>query len=267
LPEYDLQLLTELADIKVSALARAWQILLKGVSEVQGAPRPAQAAEMVLIRLAYAAELPPPAELIKQLRDTAGTSRAAQVLAPTSSGGSAPATKMMSGAGVVMAPAIAEQAIFQSETRMQPMPTSYKELVALFAANREGGLHAQLYSNVYPVRCEKGVLEFRVAANAPADLAARLRKCLGKWTGQRWMVSISASAGQPTLAEEDCAVEQKRRDRAKTNPLMQAVLKAFPDAKMTAFRQKVIAPVSAASDDDIATLDVDNAIDTTGFED
>ncbi len=77
LPEYDRQLLTEMSDIKLPALTRAWQILLKGIGEVQQAQHPAQAAEMVLIRLAYAAELPLPADLIKQLRETAGTSGSA----------------------------------------------------------------------------------------------------------------------------------------------------------------------------------------------
>ena len=76
LPEYDRQLLTEMSDIKLPALTRAWQILLKGISEVQQAQHPAQAAEMVLIRLAYAAELPLPADLIKQLRETVGTNGA-----------------------------------------------------------------------------------------------------------------------------------------------------------------------------------------------
>ena len=76
LPEYDRQLLTELSDIKLPALTRAWQILLKGIGEVQQAQHPAQAAEMVLIRLAYAAELPPPADLIKQLRETVGNTSA-----------------------------------------------------------------------------------------------------------------------------------------------------------------------------------------------
>jgi DNA polymerase III subunit gamma/tau len=69
LPEYDRQLLTDAGDVKIPALARAWQILLKGINEVQTAPNPAEAAEMVLIRLAYASDLPLPADLIKQLRD------------------------------------------------------------------------------------------------------------------------------------------------------------------------------------------------------
>ena len=75
LPEYDRQFLTDVSDIKIPALARAWQILLKGIGEVQTAAHPLQAAEMVLIRLAYASDLPSPADLVKQLRDAAFAKR------------------------------------------------------------------------------------------------------------------------------------------------------------------------------------------------
>src|SRR5207302_2358379 len=55
------------AALSMPVLTRAWQMLLKGIEEVQNAPMPAQAAEMVLIRLAYVADLPVPAELVRQL--------------------------------------------------------------------------------------------------------------------------------------------------------------------------------------------------------
>ena len=51
------------------ALSRAWQILFKGFDEVSRAGNALQAAEMVLIRLAYAADLPTPDELLARLAD------------------------------------------------------------------------------------------------------------------------------------------------------------------------------------------------------
>src|SRR5205085_10122840 len=57
------------AALSMPVLTRAWQMLLKGIEEVQNAPMPGQAAEMVLIRLAYVADLPVPAELVRQLTD------------------------------------------------------------------------------------------------------------------------------------------------------------------------------------------------------
>jgi DNA polymerase-3 subunit gamma/tau len=49
-------------------LTRAWQMLLKGLGEVRIAPSPIAAAEMVLIRLGYAANGPSPADLVKKLQ-------------------------------------------------------------------------------------------------------------------------------------------------------------------------------------------------------
>jgi DNA polymerase-3 subunit gamma/tau len=121
--------------------------------------------------------------------------------------------------------------------------------VALFAENREGALHAQLYKNVHPVRCEPGVLEIRVGKDAPQDLASRVMKCLAAWTGQRWVVSFSKDEGEPTLAERDAAVEKNRQDRAIAHPLMQAVVKAFPDAKLKSLRHKAALPAATIADD------------------
>jgi DNA polymerase-3 subunit gamma/tau len=84
-PEGEKLLAQDLQDIKIPALTRAWQILLKGHEEVQRAPDPVAAAEMVLIRLAYAAELPLPADLIRQLRE-----RKSELSAPQSAPPSGP---------------------------------------------------------------------------------------------------------------------------------------------------------------------------------
>jgi len=72
-------------------LTRSWQMLLKGLGEVQAAPTPLSAAEMVLVRLTHAADMPPPAELLKVIKDGTGTApstapaAAPPVAAPTTS--------------------------------------------------------------------------------------------------------------------------------------------------------------------------------------
>lgn len=264
LAEYDRQLLTELSDIKLSALTRVWQILLKGIIEVQSAQHPAQAAEMVLIRLAYASELPPPGDLIKQLKESsAGSAVAVPLQAPSSNGDGSRAKITSGGASAVLSPAVAPKSIPQIDVSLQPAPTNYKDLVTLFATNREGALHGQLYSNVSVVRCAAGILEIRVGPNAPPNLAHRLGQCLTNWTGQRWMVSITDKPGEMTLLEQDKAIEQKRNDAALAHPLTQAVMNTFPGAKMTALRQRIIAPGMTASDDVVITDD----FSTTNLED
>ncbi|MDR3425011.1 MAG: DNA polymerase III subunit gamma/tau [Alphaproteobacteria bacterium] len=241
LPEYDRQLLTEAGDIKIPALARAWQILLKGINEVQNAAHPAQAAEMVLIRLGYAANLPSPADLVKQLKD-APLSSDQGATNPSPSGGGTRA-KLALGGGIAVA-------VSAPQIEAQPQSLSYRDIVALFSEKREAGLHAMLYGQVHLVRCEQGSLELRVGAEAPPNLAGRVGQCLTEWTCQRWVVSISAAEGAPTLAEQDRATEAKRLDRAREHPLMQAVFAAFPGAKLVALRQTEVAQTAANGDDD-----------------
>jgi DNA polymerase-3 subunit gamma/tau len=254
LPEYDRQLLTNVGDIKIPALARAWQILLKGISEVQQASQPTQAAEMVLIRLSYAAELPPPGDLIKQLRDTMQSGGAGTSSSTTSANPNIPAPpRGVSGRGGIhgnnatqLAPAIAT-----APTTAQSDPvTSYKDLVALFATNREGPLHAQLYNHVHLVRFEPGRLEIHLDAAAPANFIGRVSQCLMDWTGQRWMVSLSDKVGDSTLAEVDRAVEKKRHARAESHTLTQAVMATFPGARMTSLKKKEVAPIVTAADEE-----------------
>ncbi|MGE3623544.1 MAG: DNA polymerase III subunit gamma/tau [Bdellovibrionales bacterium] len=250
LAEFDRRLLTDLSDIKIPALARAWQILLKGIAEVQCAPHPAQAAEMVLIRVSYAAELPPPADLIRQLRQAAGSAEASSATSSSNGGGPAPRARLAgNGGAAVLSPAIAAQAVPQAETAANPAPKNFRDVVALFAENREGQLHGQLYSNIHPLRCEPGLLEIRVGDHAPPNLASRLAQCLTQWTGQRWMVSVADKGGEPTLAELDKLAAQKRQEKALAHPLMQAVFTAFPEARLTALKQKAVAPAAGASED------------------
>ncbi len=232
LPEYDRQFLTEVSDIKIPALARAWQILLKGLGEVQTAPNPVQAAEMVLIRVAYACDLPPPADLVKQLRDLASSGGLQGSSTPQSGGGGGPKAKLALGGagGTVSVPA--------PQALAQPEALNYRQIVALFSEKREAGLYAQLYGQTHLVRCQPGLLELRVGSEAPPNFAGRIGQCLTEWTNQRWMVSLSSEGGDRTLLEQDREAEAIRMEHARSHPLMQAVFNAFPDAKVVSLKQK-----------------------------
>ena len=255
LPEGEQQLVRDLGDVKIPALTRAWQILLKGIGEVQSAAQPAMAAEMVLIRLAYAAQLPPPGDLVKQLREQMGSGAAVQGAPSGGGGGGASAARFGTvkacGGAVRLATQIMPQteAVAQEAVAELPAPTTFRELVALFAENREGGLYAELCSYVHPVRLTAGRLEIRLKKDAAAGLVPRVNQCLNKWTGQRWMVAVVDEEGAMTLAEEDREIERKRHERAETHPLLQAVRQVFPEAKLVSLKQKEVAPIEAAVED------------------
>jgi DNA polymerase III subunit gamma/tau len=228
-------------DLSMAQLTRTWQMLLKGLAEVRSAPNPLQAAEMSLVRLAYVADLPSPADLIQQLRDNPPAPRgpggggggggtvalSTQMVSPGSTGGPSAALKME--------PALAAQPV-----HLPAMPASFAEVVALFSEKREGVLAVHLRNQVNPVRFEAGRIEFRPHNSAPHDLAPKVSRLLSEWTGRRWTVTVNMTdPADPTLSEQDAIAEHKRREDAANHPLVRAVLDAFPGAAIEIVRDLV----------------------------
>jgi len=210
--------------LSVPTLGRAWQMLLKGIAEVQqeGVDRRA-AAEMVLIRLAHVADLPTPGEIVKRLT-AEGTATAPQ----SAPGGGSGGLRALAGGGAVAAAA-------PSPAPALPQPAEWREVVAL-ASGVKPLLHAHLLHDVHPVRVAPGRVEIRPAPAAPRDLAAQLTALLAERTGTRWTVTVSNEAGEPTLAEQGRSAETDRREAARSHPLVQAILAAFPGATIERVR-------------------------------
>jgi DNA polymerase-3 subunit gamma/tau len=242
LAEMDKAILTELADIKIPALTRAWQILLKGIAEIQTAPHPAVAAEMVLIRLAYASELPPPGDLIRLLRekmkDGSGSSAAPQ-------GPSKGPEAVRRGAVLATVVPMAQPA---PSISMEPQPQSFTEVVALFENHREGALTAELRASVHLVRFAIGRIEVRLESFATPDLVGKVGAKLLEWTGLRWVISVSSETGEPSLIEKDREAERLRMERIQAHPLMATTLRVFSGAKIVSIRAKVASENSSAQD-------------------
>ncbi len=230
-----------LADaLSLPTLARCWQMLLKGLGETRDAPSPLQAAEMVLIRLTYASELPTPGELVKRL-DAPRNSGGIQPAGPAArSPGGAAAPAADRGAQAAVAPKL-QPAVGSSPAaapEILPRATSFAEVVALAEARREVLLANHLAGDVHLVHFEPGRIEFRPEEAAPRDLAGRLGRRLQEWTGERWVVSVSDAPGAATLRDARQDLADRQRAAAQENPLVQAVLETFPGAKMVALRDE-----------------------------
>jgi DNA polymerase-3 subunit gamma/tau len=218
--------------LTLASLTRAWALLMKGLEETLRAPSPNRAAEMALIRLCYAADLPSPADALKALQN-GGAPATSGAPAPRGGGGGGGAAARL--ATSQPASAVAPQPV---AAEALPNPKSFTEVVALFEARREARLVNFLMHHVHEVRCEAGLVEFRPEPTAPPDLASRLSDLLGKWTGRRWLASVSNAAGKPTLAQQKAANADSLRSRAEADPLVQAILKTFPGAKLETVRRK-----------------------------
>ncbi|WP_445502296.1 DNA polymerase III subunit gamma/tau [Microvirga sp. G4-2] len=213
--------------LSVRTLSRAWQMLLKGIPEVQSSNRPISAAEMVLVRLAYAADLPTPDEALRALKDGA----------PLPSGGPAP-SRPSGGPSTSGSMALATSQP-HPQPRPQPAPAEptmrlrrFEDVVALAGERREIVLKAALERDVRLVRFEEGHIELSLAESGSRTIANDLSRALQQWTGQRWMVSLSSEEGAPTLRDQAIAAERERKEGAASHPLVQAVLTKFPGAQI-----------------------------------
>ncbi|WP_366555748.1 DNA polymerase III subunit gamma/tau [Aquibaculum sediminis] len=225
--------------LSVPALTRNWQMLLKGISEAQQAPQPLQAAEMVLIRLAFAAELPTPGDLVRRLSDAAAAPGGGGVPMSGGSGGGgasggASASLRVEQGGQALAQAAPETpSVPQPQAQASgPQPQSLKAVVDLARKHGELRLAGHLRNDVHLVRFEAGRIELNPGEHAPRDLTGTLGKLLTDWTGSRWVVSVSDAPGQPSLAQQEAAAELRLRNQVLEHPLVQAVLEAFPGAEL-----------------------------------
>ena len=238
--------------LTLRTLTRAWQILLKGIDEARTAPRPLASADMVIVRLAHAADLPTPDEALRALRDGGGVPSAPPRPAPS---GEDRGMRMSASGGSASAPRPQSAPASAPEAAPAPRLSSFLDLVALARQNRELALVHALEHDVRPVRFEQGVLEIALTETAPSNLANDLSRKLEQWTGRRWMVSISKGAATETVAESRRSARERLVSDARADPVVAAVLERFPGAEIVDVRVHADEASTAALSDDMPLTD------------
>ncbi len=267
------------ARLSMPLLARAWQLLLKGIEEAGKAPDPLAAAEMVLIRIAYVADLPPPDEIIKALGGAGQVSRraASGAPAPAERDRRAPLNEVKPEGDWVAERADGDAALPPDEMPDEPPPLeaygdlvegigdeddvpllpavpslrpirTFADVVELAGERRDARLRAHLEEYVSLVKFDgaAGSIDLYLLAGAPPEIANDLREKLNRWTERRWMVVLSKTPGEPTLGQQRRDREAAELTAMKKHPAVAAIFEAFPDAKVAAVR------TSARRDDDEA---------------
>jgi DNA polymerase-3 subunit gamma/tau len=244
--------------LSMRVLSRMWQMLLKGIAEVQAATRPAAAAEMVLVRIAYVADMPTPDEAIRMIEQNGGASAAPAASVPprgapaasASSSSSATSTTMRSSGSAARAEANPRPQAVASVQEQPSAPVralrTFPELVAFASEKRDLMIKGALEADVRLVKFEEGRLEIALEPNAQRSLVSDLTRKLEMWTGRRWTVIVSNAAGQPTLREQNLAAKGQREAAAEADPRVREVLARFPGAKVIEVRQ--LAPEPPESD-------------------
>ena len=254
--------------LSVRVLSRTWQMLLKGIAEVQGSNRPVSAGEMVLIRIAHAASLPTLDEALKAI-ESGGVAALQGSGAPRTNGG-APVDRPSASLGDGGVSAVAQarmpangggQTMRLVETAPQAEPValpppvqveeappvplrSLEDIAALADANRDIAFKVKLKSCVRLVAIEPGRIEVSLTPDAPKVLLNDMTTRLKAWTGRNWFVSVSREEGGQTLAEVEAGRRESALMDARADPAVAAILARFPGAKIIDVR----IPDAAAQD-------------------
>ncbi len=256
--------------LSLRVLTRAWQLLTKGLVEIRDAGRPISAAQMLLVRLVHAADLPTPDDALRALRDAppgGGGSLPHGGSGGGSSGGGSSARMTAGGAGLASRPVLAStnampQALTEQPAMVASAPTlqpviqlhHFADLVALAGNKRDLQIKAALERDVRLVAFEDGRISFAMAATAQRSLPSDLKGKLRAWTGRDWDVKATEQDGQATLREQAEGLKQKRESDALSHPLVQAVLGKFPGARIVDVRgrgeQNIIAAASPGASAD-----------------
>jgi DNA polymerase-3 subunit gamma/tau len=193
------------AALSWGTIHRLWQMLLKGLQDVEIAPDPREAAEMALLRLIHAADLPDPAALLAKISGEGAVSAAA----------STPAGK--------------------SDGPQAALPPNFPMLIKLLENKGRHQLAIQLHDQVGLIRYAAPELVLKptrpLGGDWPRELAAQLKTL----TGTSWQVSLSDEPGEPSLLDQEKMAEERVRADVLTDPNVRAVIEAFPDAELESY--------------------------------
>ncbi len=239
-----------LAKAGIARLGRAWQLLLKGHAELGQAPNPAAACEMLIIRLAHAAQMPTPAELMQKIPQTPNESPStAQTTRTPDSNMPAPSAQRAQ-----------EQPDSDQFNPAMMELTSLNSIVDLAETKGEMLLAARIRNHVRLVSLQPGNLQIALAGAAPDQLAGDIAGFLNQWTGQRWFVSLSEFGSEKTLAEHQHESDEKLRDAIANEPLVARILDVFPGASIDEIKnpETTITEITVGSNDALLGTNADD---------
>ncbi len=190
-------------------LHRLWQLLLKGHEEVRQAPDPLVSAQMALLRVLHACELPDPGKLAARIEELANRAPSPSSSAAGDGGGpSASAAPSSTGS------------------------LDWADLVDRIDKSGQLRVAQMMRDRVRVIEIAPERLIFERADNFSDDPAPDIRDALFKLTGKRWLVEPGQGKAQPSLREQAEAAAGAVREKVLSDPLVKATFEAFPDAEL-----------------------------------
>ena len=218
--------------LSMRVLTRMWQMLIKSLDEIAIAPSPLMAAEMIIIRLTHAADLPPTEDLIKKIESKLqGANKEKNLETPSKNMGTRAISheifqpKQNNASNLKVAPAADEGIGIVSYTK-------FEDILELVKQNRDVKLLVDIENGLRLVTYRPGYIEFTPTEFAPANLAQRLSNRLKEWTGSRWAVSVVQNGEAETIFEKKEKDAKELETEAYAHPFVKEALVQFPAARI-----------------------------------
>ena len=232
--------------LSIPILTRVWQILLKGLNDIRISNNSLHATEMLIIRLSYASDLPPPSDLIKKLRKEEDSNFSQSSNIDNSKKIDDTIVKDIENSEISNLNKIeknkfispSSKAFDLNEKADNSIPKTFLELIDLSREKKEPRLNHWLIHDVHLVHFEIGHLEIRLRKNSNENFVGVLNKFLNEWTKIRWMITISNEDGSPTLAQQNDAKNETIYASASQEPLVKTILDTFPNSKISNIENK-----------------------------
>ena len=238
LSENDREMCKKMCDAPINILSKIWQMLIKGLSEIQYAAVQIDALEMILMRIAYSAALPSPSDLLKELKKKSGLNK----------GTSTVTTEIMQPS--VMSDEENSGMIIETTAELLKLLTAKKQPLLLFAVKND--LSFKEFAD--------GRMHISVSEKADKNLIANLRTFLKKETGKNWQIDIDYEPLGETLAMQEAKELDKDKKNISEYPLVKAILSEFNGAKIETIIRKTVEDAENESETEFVVSEQVNEI-------
>lgn len=216
------------AKVSIAVLSKIWQMMIKGLGELQVAPVQIDALEMILIRIAYSASLPTPYELLNDVKKNSNLSLSRPAAAATS----APAPVFREAPAAEPDSELSDTPKFQAFDRLT-------DLVNYLEQKKMPLAEYALKNDVSVSEFSNGFIKMTVSEKIHPDFILNLHKILTEATGLTWKIELSRGALGVTLADLERAAEEEEKRNIMEYPLVKAIMAEFKGAKIETATRRI----------------------------
>ena len=215
----------------LAVLSKIWQMLIKGISEINMAPSAVEALEMILLRVAYSASLPTPYEILNEVKknsDLAGTSS-------VYSGQSALLQNSAAAAPVSVPPSGTEKKNDLTATVSAGETSGFntvEDLLRYLEGTKKALIEYSIKHDVCIREFSDGHIAMNIAPSIHQDFIMNLHKLLSEATGRQWEIEIIKGDLGETIADKEKSAAEATKKNVSEYPLVKKILEEFKGAKI-----------------------------------